>query len=139
VQPLVRYVVGDLVQVSNVRSRWTPVPALESVEGKLQDAVIRPDGALVTPGAIDRALTSVALRGYQVTHRTATSVDVDVVGGRPVDVSDALSELFAGMQLTVREGTAVAVETNGKVRTSRGLTPPQLATLFAGCTSGEHG
>ncbi len=57
-----RYVLGDLVQVAEGPSRFTTVPPLESVEGKLDDAIIRPDGALVTPGAIDRALGGAPLR-----------------------------------------------------------------------------
>ncbi|GAI30740.1 unnamed protein product, partial [marine sediment metagenome] len=49
VQPLVRYVLGDLVQVADAPSRFTTVAPLVSVEGKLDDAIVRPDGALVTP------------------------------------------------------------------------------------------
>ncbi len=58
--PLVRFVVGDLVRVDWKGSRrWTSVPALHGVEGRIDDAFVRPDGALVTAGAMDRALGAV--------------------------------------------------------------------------------
>jgi phenylacetate-CoA ligase len=58
--PLVRFVVGDLVRVdwSGAR-RWTTVAPLLGVEGRIDDAFLRPDGALVTAAAMDRALADV--------------------------------------------------------------------------------
>ena len=132
VQPLVRYVLGDLVQVAEGASRFTTVPPLASVEGKLDDAIVRPDGALVTPGAIDRAIAAASPRAYQVVQRDASSVDVEVVGGSPEAAREALAPLLAGMTITSRPATAIAVEPNGKYRVSRRVAPPAAYDLFEG-------
>jgi hypothetical protein len=136
VQPLVRYVLGDLVQVASGASRFTTVPPLASVEGKLDDAVVRPDGALVTPGAIDRAIAAASPRAYQVVQQDAATVAVEVVGGSPEAVQAALAPLFVGMTVAARAATAIAVEPNGKYRISRRVSsaPPPAATsdLFEG-------
>ncbi len=119
VQPLVRYVLGDLVQVARAPSRFTTVSPIVSVEGKLADALLRPDGALVTPGAVDRALTEASPRAYQVVQTDAQSVSVEVVEGSLEAVKAALAPLLVGMTLTARQATAIAVEPNGKYRVSR--------------------
>ena len=139
VQPLVRYVLGDLVQFAEGPSRFTTVSPLVSVEGKLDDAIVRPDGALVTPGAIDRAIGAVpgaSPRAYQVVQRAPGSVDVEVVGGSPEAVRAALAPLLEGMTITARSETAIAVEPNGKYRISRRADQP-LTTydLFEGAQS----
>jgi phenylacetate-CoA ligase len=133
VQPLVRYVLGDLVQVADGPSRFTTVPPLASVEGKVDDAIIRPDGALVTPGAIDRALGSAPPRAYQVVQREAGCVEIEVVGGSPEAALAALEPLLEGMKVTARAATAIAVEPNGKYRISRRPVPFALANQFEGC------
>lgn len=128
VQPLVRYVLGDLVQVA----KDAPDLAIRSVEGTVEDAIVRPDGAIVTTGAIDRAVGS-AVKGYQVTQRDPSSVDVEVIGD--VDrVAAALSPLLEGLTLSARSTTAIAVEANGKYRTTRRSTPAvALSQMFEGC------
>ncbi len=139
VQPLVRYVLGDLVQVANGASRFTIVPPLASVEGKLDDAIIRPDGALVTPGAIDRALAVASPRAYQVVQRDAAEAEIEVVGGSPEAARAALQPLLAGMKITARAATAIAVEPNGKYRVSRRQMPLALTGLFEGCEAVGQG
>lgn len=132
VQPLVRYVLGDLVQVADAPSRFTTVAPLVSVEGKLDDAIVRPDGALVTPGAIDRAMAAAGPRAYQAVQRDATHVEIEVVGGAPEAAQAALAPLLAGMTITARPATAVAVEPNGKYRISRRIAPAATYDLFEG-------
>ena len=132
VQPLVRYVLGDLVQVSSAAPRFTTVSPLVSVEGKLDDAVIRPDGALVTPGAIDRAIAAASPRAYQVVQSDASSVSIEVVGGSPEAAAAALAPLLEGMTVTARPATAIAVEQNGKYRISRRTAPATTYDLFEG-------
>jgi phenylacetate-coenzyme A ligase PaaK-like adenylate-forming protein len=124
--PLVRYVVGDLVQVDTAGPRrWTSVPPLASVEGRIDDALLRPDGGLVTAGALDRALGSVeGLRLWQVNQRTPEGVDVDVVADgeatRVVDeVRTGLAPLLEGLTVAVRRATAIPIETSGKFRVSK--------------------
>lgn len=119
VQPLVRYVIGDLVQVASGPSRFTTVPPISTVEGKLADAVIRPDGAIVTPAAIDRAIAAASPRAYQVAQDEAATVTIEVIGAAPEAAASALAPLLEGMKVTARAATAIAVDPNGKYRVSR--------------------
>lgn len=133
VQPLVRYVLGDLVQVAPGEGRFTSVPPIASVEGSVDDAIVRPDGALVTPGAVDRAVLPGDARAYQVLQAAPDAVDVDVVGGSPRSVEQALAPLFAGMTVTARSVTAIGVSPNGKYRAVIRKLPLSLAAAFEGC------
>jgi phenylacetate-CoA ligase len=137
-QPLVRFVLGDLVQVeTGAAPRWTSVAPLCSVEGRVDDAVVRPDGALVTAGAIDRALAPVQeVRLWQVNQRSADRVEVDVVAdgeaGRVVDdVRARLAPLFEGQELTARATTAIPIEPSGKFRVSKRHFPIDFERFFA--------
>jgi phenylacetate-coenzyme A ligase PaaK-like adenylate-forming protein len=143
-QPLIRFVIGDLVQVDwDGEKRLTSVPPLASVEGRVQDAMVRPDGALVTAGAIDRALASViGLAMFQANQHTPTKIEVDVSpedGSNAEDVASAarltLAPLFEGMELVVRTATAIAAEPSGKFRTSRRHFAIDFARSFEGCDS----
>jgi phenylacetate-CoA ligase len=134
--PLVRFVLGDLVQVDpGGPRRWTPVAPLRSVEGRVDDAVLRPDGALVTAGAIDRALSPIeGLRLWQINQRVADRVEVDLVadGDTRALVEDArarLAPLFAGMEVVARAATAIAIEPSGKFRVSKRHFPVDLDRL----------
>jgi hypothetical protein len=128
VQPLVRYVLGDLVQRASGG-------CIRTVEGQLDDALVRPDGALVTSGAIDRAIEARGgARAYQITQRDA-SIEAEVVGSDTA-VRDALAAMLPGANINVRATTAIAVEPNGKYRTTRRIGPtPALAALFEGVPS----
>jgi phenylacetate-CoA ligase len=137
--PLVRYVVGDLVQVDlGGPRRWTSVPPLASVEGRVDDALVRPDGALVTAGALDRALGAVeGVRLWQVNQRTPDSVELDVVtdgdAARVVEAARArLAPLLEGLTLTARSTTAIPIETSGKFRVSKRHFPVDLTRCFEG-------
>ncbi|HEY8040780.1 MAG TPA: hypothetical protein VIF15_13335 [Polyangiaceae bacterium] len=135
--PLVRFVVGDLVQVDPAGPRaWTSVPPLVSVEGRLDDAVLLPDGGLVTAGAIDRALGAVeGARLWQVNQRTPDAVEVDVVaegdGARVVEgVRAHLAPLLAGLPIAARTSTAIPIEPSGKFRVSKRHFPLDVARCF---------
>jgi phenylacetate-CoA ligase len=140
--PLVRFVLGDLVQV-DVRGprRFTTVAPLRSVEGRVDDAVLRPDGALVTAGAIDRVLAPIdGLRLWQVNQRAADRVEVDLVAdgdtGPIVDDARArLAPLFAGLETVARAATAIPIEPSGKFRVSKRHFPVELERLVD--TGGE--
>jgi phenylacetate-coenzyme A ligase PaaK-like adenylate-forming protein len=138
--PLVRFVVGDLVQVDwEGPKRFTTVPPLVSVEGRVDDAIARPDGALVTAGSIDRALGDVeGVRLWQVNQRTPERVEVDVVaeadGPRVVDaVTARLRPLLEGLDVAARTATAIPIEPSGKFRVSKRHFPVDLARCFEGC------
>jgi len=138
--PLVRFVVGDLVSVRASGSRrWTSVAPLASVEGRVDDAVLRPDGALVTAGAIDRALAPVeGLLLWQANQRVPAALELDVVpgadGARVVEEARArLSPLLEGMRLSVRSTTAIPIESSGKFRVAKRHFPLDLARSFEGC------
>jgi phenylacetate-CoA ligase len=141
VQPLVRFVVGDLVQVARrSKALFTTVPPIRSAEGRLQDAIVRPDGAWITAGAVDRALASetrIAL--YQANQPDSAHVIVDVVPetGAAPSLADAVTErltpLLAPLHLTVRLTTAIAAEPSGKFRLVRRLFPLDLGGLLDEC------
>ncbi len=137
-QPLLRFVVGDLVQVDRSGPRkFTPVAPLASVEGRLQDAVVRPDSALVTTGAMDRALEPLeGIEHYQLRQRTPDAADIDVIAridapdSLAADVKAALAPLLLGMNIGVRLVTAIAAEPSGKFRISKRDFPIDVATTF---------
>ena len=141
VQPLVRFVVGDLVQVDRSgESKFTTVPPLLSMEGRLQDVLVRPDGALVTAAAVDRALAPLdGVAGYQVDQRSASGVEVDVVPEAGAadsileDVRARLELLLPGLKLQIRKATAIAAEPSGKYRLARRHFPLDLGRIFPGC------
>jgi phenylacetate-CoA ligase len=125
-QPLVRFVVGDLVQVApNGPRKFTTVEPLVSIEGRVQDAVVRPDGAIVTCGAIDRALAGCDVAVFQLNQRTPESVDIDLVpepGAEGTVVESAraaLAPLLQGLALDARLATAISAEPSGKFRVAR--------------------
>jgi phenylacetate-CoA ligase len=137
--PLVRYVVGDLVQVDPTGPRrWTSVPPLASVEGRLDDAILRPDGALVTAGALDRALGDIeGLELWQVNQPTPERVAIDVVArgdaNRVVDEARArLAPLLVGLELSARSTTAIPIEASGKFRVSKRHFPLDVHAMFEG-------
>ena len=128
VQPLVRYVLGDLVQVARGASDL----AIRTAEGSIDDAIVRPDGALVTAGAIDRAVGA-DVRGYQLTQREPGALDLEVVGD-VAPVARALAPLLEGMVVHARSTTAIAVEASGKYRATRRMHPAvSLSEAFDRC------
>jgi phenylacetate-coenzyme A ligase PaaK-like adenylate-forming protein len=139
VQPLVRFVVGDLVQVAgDARGRFTPVRPIVSPEGRLQDAIIRPDGAWVTAGAFDRAMAShpgIAL--YQANQADPQAVVVDVVAEAgatselAAEVRAHIAPLLSPLEVSVRLVTAIAAESSGKFRIVRRQFPTDLGALLA--------
>jgi phenylacetate-CoA ligase len=140
--PLLRFVVGDLVSVDWAgERRWTSVPALYGVEGRVDDAFVRPDGALVTAGAMDRALGAIdGLFLWQAHQRATDRVEVDVVadgdGARiasvVADVQAQLSTLLAGLSVEARSVTAIPIEPSGKFRVSKRHFPLDLGRVFGG-------
>jgi phenylacetate-coenzyme A ligase PaaK-like adenylate-forming protein len=135
--PLVRFVVGDLVQVAaSGPLRWTSVPPLVSVEGRLDDAIVRPDGALVTAGALDRALAAIdGVFLWQVNQRAVDRAELDVVAdGDPRRVVDearaSVAGLLEGMQVAARSATAIPIEQSGKFRVSKRHFPLDLDACF---------
>jgi hypothetical protein len=131
VQPLVRYVLGDLVQIAPGPSRFTTASPIASAEGSLDDALVRPDGALITPGAVDRAIAAAEPAAYQLVQTGARAVEAEIVGGTPARVAEALAPLLDGMELAVRTVTAIGVEPSGRYRTTRRKIPLPLSAAFA--------
>jgi phenylacetate-CoA ligase len=138
--PLVRFVVGDLVQVDGGGPHlWSSIPPIATVEGRIDDAILRPDGALVTAGAIDRALGAAdGLLLWQANQRAPGRVELDVVAeadqSRVVGEARAhLAPLLEGLDLFVRATTAIPIEASGKFRVSKRHFPVDLARYFEGC------
>jgi phenylacetate-coenzyme A ligase PaaK-like adenylate-forming protein len=139
-QPLVRFCLGDVVQVDRGGPRrFTTVPPLASVEGRLDDAIVRPDGALITAGALDRALEPIeAIELWQANQPRPDLLELDVVaGGEDVvaAVRARLMPLLPGVELVARTVTAIAAEPSGKFRVSKRHFPLDLARAFEGCES----
>ncbi|HEY1696802.1 MAG TPA: hypothetical protein VGG39_31795 [Polyangiaceae bacterium] len=137
--PVVRYVVGDLVQVDHDGPRrFTSVPPLASVEGRVDDAILRPDGALVTAGALDRALADVeGVRLWQANQREPGKLELDVVcdgdAGRVVlEAKAKLAPLLEGLEVAARSASAIPIEPSGKFRVSKRSFPIDLAACFEG-------
>lgn len=124
VQPLIRYVLGDLVQVDSGTTAKT-------IEGTFDDSIIRPDGALVTPGALDRAIGD-GPRAYQVAQTDPNTVEVEVIGATAADIEARLAPLLTGLKVSARVVTAIGVEPNGKYRTSRRSFSVGIETVFGG-------
>jgi phenylacetate-CoA ligase len=141
VQPFVRFVIGDLVQVDwSGPKKFTTVPPLVSVEGRADDAIVRPDGALVTAGAIDRALEPVAaIKTYQLNQRTPERVEIDFVADEDVSgaIAERLAPLFEGIAIEARPAAAIPVEPSGKFRVSRRHFPLDLTRCFEGFDSNK--
>jgi len=114
------------VQVDAAGPRlFTDVPPLASVEGRVDDAILRPDGALVTAGAIDRAIGEVGgVRVWQCNQREPGRVEIDVVAnGDAAGVADQvrarLAPLCEGLEVAARSATAIPIEPSGKFRVSK--------------------
>jgi hypothetical protein len=118
VMPLVRYVTIELVSEGAFEDgRAIGV----RYEGRADEAVVQPGGAIATLGAIDRALAGVAeLDGYQLSVR-ADAVRLDVVAASSaVEVArDALAAVLPKMSVTARAITALSAEPNGQYRVVR--------------------
>jgi phenylacetate-coenzyme A ligase PaaK-like adenylate-forming protein len=136
-QPLVRFVVGDLVQVDPAGPRtFTTVAPIHSVEGRLDDALLLPDGALVTAGAVDRALGAVeGVRVWQVNQRTPGEAQLEVVAdgdaARAVGAArERLAALCRGLNVTARSVAAIPIEPSGKFRVSKRHVPLDVRACF---------
>ncbi len=134
VQPLVRYVTGDLAQIADGPDAETGVPPLATIEGSFDDVLLRPDGAIVTPAAIDRALAPLELRAWQIAQREPGGVELEVVGP-PGAAREALAPLLAGLEIVARQVTAIAVDPDGKYRTTRRELPLAFGDVFEGAAS----
>jgi phenylacetate-coenzyme A ligase PaaK-like adenylate-forming protein len=142
VQPLVRFVVGDLAQVDrSSASLFTGVPPIVTMEGRLQDAIVRPDGALVTAAAFDRALAPLTdIASYQANQANAAEVVVDVVAdgegktSLASDVCRVLAPLLAGLRVSARMVTGIPAESSGKFRIVRRQLPLDLGAFIDGAT-----
>ena len=118
------------------------VPPLASVEGRVDDALVRPDGALVTAGAhrsrARRASTGVRL--WQVNQRTPERVEVDVVAdgdaARAVRARRARASRRCSRGSTSRRAsaTAIPIEPSGKFRVEQAPLP---ARPRAACVRGS--
>ncbi len=135
--PLVRFVVGDLVSVDAAGPRrWTSVPPLHGVEGRVDDAFLRPDGALVTAGAMDRALAPVeGIFMWQAHQRSPARIELDVVadGDARAVVEEARARLapcLEGLEVAARSVTAIPIEPSGKFRVAHRHFPLDLERAF---------
>jgi hypothetical protein len=111
---------------------------LTSVEGRVDDAIVRPDGAIVTAGAIDRAIGRVTgVSVWQCNQTTPERVEFDVVtdgdaARTAADVRAAVLPLLEGLDVTARSAAAIPIEPSGKFRVSKRHFPIDLGKCFVG-------
>ncbi len=127
VQPLVRFVTGELVQ-RNARG------VITSAEGSLAEAIVLPSGALVSLGAVDRALSSVPeLVAFRAKQSAPSSLQLDVQGASIASAKEALSSLLEGMEIEARHASALPAEPNGRFKCVERTAPLSLSATFYGC------
>jgi phenylacetate-CoA ligase len=140
-QPLVRFVAGDLMQVDKgAPGQFTTVSPVVSMEGRIHDAILRPDGALDTAGAIDRALAPLlGIAGYQVNQRKPGEAELDLIpeddapASLEDDAREILEPLLSGLKVTARKGTAINAEASGKYRLVRRHFAIDMGSFFSEC------
>jgi hypothetical protein len=113
--------------------KFTTVAPLVSVEGRIDDAVVRPDGAIVTAGALDRALEPIsAIELWQANQRRADLLELDFVAESDVTaaVKASLAPLLQGVEIVPRAVTAIAAEPSGKYRVAKRHFSLDLAHAF---------
>jgi phenylacetate-CoA ligase len=125
IMPLVRWVTGDLVRVRD--------GVIVALLGRIQDAIVRPDGAWLTPADLARALGDLP---FQANQRAPNEVELDVVGRHGARARSLVEGLFVGMDLDVREQSALPAEPSGRFRAARRHVPAPMARAFEGCEEG---
>ncbi len=147
--PLVRFVVGDLVQVDRDGPRaYTTVPPLVSVEGRVDDAIVRPRRRARHRWGHSRSCDWRARRSCrtwqaQPAHARGV-VEIDVVAERRRGArrrrcgsrSRATPLQAKGIEVTARPVTAIAVEASGKLRVSKRDFAVDLSRCFDRHVSG---
>lgn len=125
---LLRFDVGDLVRMSDPGR--CPCGredgfVFSSIEGRLRDITVLPDGRIVTLGQLDLALSRVAgLFAYRLEQNSPGSFSVQLVADPGVDragVGDAAQETLRCVygretETTLRIVRSIAPETSGKYR-----------------------
>lgn len=127
VMPLLRYDTGDLAIAADTpcTCTWSETPTLASLEGRVSDAVTATDGALVTVGAVDRAIAaaSPALVAYALIQRGPGDYRLEVLPRDDLEssqlsrVRDALLALLgAGARLRLERRPELLPGPSGKFR-----------------------
>ncbi len=127
VQPLLRFVTGELVQRGQGGS-------IVSVEGNLAEAIVLPSGGIVTVGALDRALATVPeLVGFRAKQSAPNAIQLDVQGASPAAARDAIAALLPGIDIDARSASAHPAEPNGRFKCVERTIPLSLSATFHGC------
>jgi len=120
IMPLLRYRVGDLVEL-----RHRPGDQSYIVHGRSRDALCRPDGTRVTTLQVDQCFASVAgLMHYQLRQTADGSLSLqwisDATGPAPMDLIGVRSRLEALLEpsthITVEQVTKLPPTPSGKFR-----------------------
>jgi phenylacetate-CoA ligase len=92
--PFIRYRLGDIGILDNHKcSCGRPFPLLKSVEGRIVDSFILPDGSAVTPKAVMTVIQGTpSVSRYQAVQESENKVRIELMA-RPSDPPVALDEL----------------------------------------------
>lgn len=93
--PLVRYEVGDYVEVGRPCGCGRGLPVLQTIQGRIRNRLVFPDGRSEFPylgehGQITKA-TGVKVRGFQFIQHTTEEVELKLVTDRPFTEDEALT------------------------------------------------
>jgi len=127
VMPLLRYDTGDLAIAAHSPCvcMWSETPTLASLEGRISDTLTSTDGAMITAGAVDRALAaaSPALVAYALIQRGPGDYRLEVLPRDDLEapqlarVRDALHALLgADARLRIERRPELLPGPSGKFR-----------------------
>ncbi len=122
VEPLLRYRTSDLARVDpNPCDCGRNTPTLERFEGRITELIETKDGKLITPRAVDSALSKIkGILHYRCIEEPGSKLRIEYVkieGSDPEDeIAQALSPLFSGFKLSVHLQRFIAPTPSGKYR-----------------------
>ncbi|MBI2842015.1 MAG: phenylacetate--CoA ligase family protein [Armatimonadetes bacterium] len=126
--PLIRYATGDTGVLSDRRcSCGRTLPILESVNGRLADCIVLPDGRKLSPYSLTCAVEDVPdLRQFQIVQQSDKTVRVRLLRGpNEVDTfrvrAAVLSALYGQTGVEVEFVDSLQLERNGKFKVVKSL------------------
>jgi phenylacetate-CoA ligase len=126
--PLIRYMSGDTGVMSEEKCRCgRNLPILVSVNGRLADCLVLPDGRKVSPYTVTCAIEEVSgVSRFRVVQESPDKIAVQLLGGSsglsPEEVRRAIeAELGSQVKISVDRVDSLPTEPNGKFKVVRSL------------------
>lgn len=124
--PLVRYALGDLAEPSDEQcSCGRGLPLVKRIEGRSDDALVMPDGELVSPRRVNVLDGIAGVEQYRIVQQQKDRIVAEVVpSGRwtPALAADVIGRIGRGIsghavEITAKPVSAIPRGPGGKVRT----------------------